>query len=37
MQTYEDTLLALWAHAESQGLPYTSLQLDSWWYYKVIA
>lgn len=34
-QTYEQTLLDLWDYAQAQGLPYRSLQIDSWWYYKV--
>lgn len=34
-QTYEQTLLELWDYAQAQGIPFRSLQLDSWWYYKV--
>lgn len=34
-QTYEETLLELWDYAQAQGIPFRSLQLDSWWYYKV--
>mmetsp|Transcript_39765 Transcript_39765/g.127113 ORF Transcript_39765/g.127113 Transcript_39765/m.127113 type:complete len:546 (+) Transcript_39765:129-1766(+) len=32
--TYHDTLLAVWKDAKKRGIPYRSLQLDSYWYHK---
>eukprot|EP00047_Mylnosiga_fluctuans_P005404 m.240269 g.240269 ORF g.240269 m.240269 type:complete len:744 (+) comp13641_c0_seq1:87-2318(+) len=31
---YEDTMIAVRAYADSVGIPYTYVLLDSWWYYK---
>jgi hypothetical protein len=35
-QTYESTLLAVAAAAKAGGVPYRSVLLDSWWYFKVV-
>ena len=32
--TYEDTLVAVKGYADSVGLPYKYVLLDSWWYYR---
>lgn len=33
-KTYSQTLLAVKAYADAQGIPYGYFQLDSWWYPK---
>jgi len=35
LQTYEETLLDLFAYSQAQNISYGSLQVDSWWYFKV--
>ena len=33
-KTYQQTLIDVWLDAQSRSIPYSTVLLDSWWYYK---
>ena len=33
-KNYEDTLIDVKTYADSEGIPYKYILLDSWWYYQ---